>query len=428
MRFCQDTWYIWDGKRLAEDKLQQIYLLAQRVIDELRDSARETIDREERSRIWKHMLSLESKSKLEAMISLTESQEEIAVAIEDLDKNSMILNCENGILYPDGSIHQHEFDELITKLSPVRINGKATCPIWENFLKQVLPNENIRRFVQKSIGYSMTGLITEQVLFFVYGTGSNGKSTFFHIITKILGDYASQLPVESLMATKNDQHPTVLADLRGVRFVLASEPEDGRRFNEGLLKQITGGEKIVARRMRENFFRFESTAKLWIMGNHKPTIRGTDYAIWRRIRLIPFTVIIPKEKQDKELWTKLEGELEGILLWCIRGLRMWLNEGLEPPKEVIAATEEYRQEMDSVQEFINEELETEVGSWLLHQAIYNKFVKRQTDNNERLISSKAFAQKLREKGYNGQRRTGNQLYWEDFKFRNKYDKDEQREM
>jgi putative DNA primase/helicase len=427
VRFCQDAWYIWDGKRLEEDKLQRIYLLAQRVIDELREIARETIDREERAKIWKHMLTLESKNKLDAMISLTESQPDIAIPLEQLDANHMVFNCENGILYPDGSIHPHAFEEMITKLSPVKINGRAKCPTWEVFLEQVVPSADVRKFLQKCIGYSMTGDISEQVLFFVYGSGSNGKSTFFHIINKIFGDYASQLPVESLMATKNDQHPTVLADLRGVRFVLASEPEDGRRFNEGLLKQITGGEKIVARRMRENFFRFESTAKLWIMGNHKPTIRGTDHAIWRRIRLIPFTVVIPKEKQDKDLWGKLEAELEGILLWCIKGLKLWMNEGLEPPAEVLAATEEYREEMDSVQEFINEELETEPGHWILHAALYAKFSKRQTENNERLISSKAFSQKLKEKGYISQKRTGNQTYWQDLKFRGKGE-DRQKEM
>jgi putative DNA primase/helicase len=220
------------------------------------------------------------------------------------------------------------------------------------------------------------------------------------------------------MASKSDQHPTILADLRGVRFILASEPEDGRRFNEGLLKQITGGEKIVARRMREDFSRFDSTAKLWIMGNHKPNIRGTDNAIWRRINLIPFNVTIPKEKQDKDLWVKLEAEQEGILLWMEKGRRNWLKNGLNPPDEVLIATQEYRNEMDVIQDFINEHVEEDLGNWLLHASLYGAYAKSASDTNERVLSSKMFAQKMREKGYQDARRPGNHLYWQNITLKN----------
>lgn len=418
VKFCGGRWYIWDGKKLAEDRLQRIYLLAQRVLDQLRDECKETQDDDTRKVIWKHMISLESKSKLEAMISLTQSNENIAMVPEELDKNPYIFNCENGMLDERGALIPHSFEELISKQSPVRINGKATCPAFEKFLDEILPSKTLQTYLQTAIGYSMTADISEQVLFFAYGVGANGKSTLFHIITKILGDYASQLPVESLMASKSDQHPTILADLRGVRFILASEPEEGRRFNEGLLKQITGGEKIVARRMREDFTRFDSTAKLWIMGNHKPNIRGTDNAIWRRINLIPFNVTIPKEKQDKELWVKLEAEQEGILLWMEKGRRNWLRNGLNPPDEVLIATQEYRNEMDVIQDFINEHVEEDIGNWLLHSSLYGAYAKSATDSNERVLSSKMFAQKMREKGYQDQRRTGNQLYWSNIKLKN----------
>lgn len=415
VRFCNGRWYIWDGKRLKEDDLQRIYILARRVIDELKEETKSIVDREERKKLWNHMLQLESKNRMESMIKLTESHEDIALRLEELDKNLLLFNTESGMLSAEGRLFNHDFEEYMTKISPVKVNQKATCPEWEKFLNKVLPDSDIRHFVQKFVGYSMTGLITEQVLAFLYGNGANGKSTFLHIISRVFGDYFAQLPVESLMATKNEQHSTVLTDLRGVRFVVASEPEDGRRFNEGLLKQLTGGERIKARRMHENFMDFESTAKLWIMGNHKPTIRGSDYAIWRRIRLIPFTVTIPKEEQDKELWTKLENELEGILMWCIKGLRLWQEEGLEPPKGVILATEEYRSEMDTVQDFLNEEIEPEPGNWQLHPVLYARYSQRASNNNERPLSSRALIQKLREKGYEDQRRTGNQLYWRDIK-------------
>jgi putative DNA primase/helicase len=428
IRYCHGRWYIWDGTRLEEDDLQKIYLYAQKVIDQLREEAKNTIDKEERKKIWNHMIQLESLHRIESMIKLTESQEEIAIAVDDLDKNPFLFNCANGILDIDGRIKPHAFEEMITKLSQVKINPKAKFTAWEKFLIEILPDKEIREFLQRAVGYSMTGSIVEQVLFFAYGTGSNGKSTFFHIISKVFGDYFNQLPVESLMASKNEQHPTVLADLRGIRFVLASEPEDGRRFNEGLLKQITGGEKIVARRMREDFYKFDSTAKLWIMGNHKPNIRGTDHAIWRRIRLIPFTVTIPKEKQDKDLWEKLELEKEGILMWCINGLLEWSKRGLDAPKGILAATEEYRIEMDILQEFINDELEVVINNFERHSDIYARYSEVTQKANERLISSRALIQKLREKGYKDVRRSANVLYWEGIKLRIKDNNAKQTEM
>lgn len=419
VKYCQNRWYIWDGKRIGEDRLGKIYILSQRVVNQLKEEARNSLDEEYRKALLKHAVQLESRGRLESMIALTSTHEDIAMLPEDLDKNPYLFNADNGILDSKGAIKPHAFEEFITKISPVSIVPKAKCPTWEKFLDKILPDKDVQNFLQCAVGYSMTGSIKEQVLFFCYGTGQNGKSTFFHIITKIFGDYASQLPVESLMASKSDQHPTILADLRGVRFVLASEPEDGRRFNEGLLKQITGGEKIVARRMREDFSRFDSTAKLWIMGNHKPTIRGTDYAIWRRIRLIPFTVVIPKEEQDKDLWTKLENELEGILMWCIKGLNKYLKEGLNPPKGITTATEEYRQEMDNLQDFINEECELINDEKEKHSVLYKAYVNRMNESNERLISSKAFGQKMREKGFFDHRGTGNHLYWQGIRLKNR---------
>lgn len=417
VRYCKGNWYIWDGTRLEEDELQRIYLYGQKVIDQLRDEAKSTIDKDERKRIWNHMLQLESLGRIQSMITLTSSQEEIAIGLEELDRNQFLFNCANGILDSDGRIRPHAFEEMITKISPVRINPQAKSPVWDKFLDEIMPDKENQAFLQRGVGYSMTGSIIEQVLFFAYGPGANGKSTFFHMISKIFGDYFNQLPVESLMASKNEQHPTVLADLRGTRFVLASEPEDGRRFNEGLLKQITGGEKIVARRMRENFYKFDSTAKLWIMGNHLPNIKGTDDAIWRRIRRIDFSTIIPKEKRDKNLWDKLEEEQEGILMWCVRGLLEWMKIGLATPPGILAATQGYREEMDFIQQFINDEVETLLGNWEYHSDIYARYSEITDKNNERPVSSRNFAQRMREKGYKDARRTGNQLMWENIKLR-----------
>lgn len=418
VRYCLGNWFIWDEKRLEQDRTQKIYRMTDRVFKKLKEEFRHAMTEDRKKKIWKHILELEGRAKLENMVRLTQFQPDIHILPEQLDANPLVFNCESGLINQRAEIIPHAFEHLITKLAPVKYNPLSISPNWFKFLFKVLPEEPVRDFVQRAIGYSMTGLVTEQVLFFAYGTGANGKSTFFNMIMKVFGDYASSLPVESLMATKNDQHPTVLADLRGVRLVLASEPEDGRRFNEGLLKQITGGERIVARRMREDFSRFDSSAKLWIMGNHKPTIRGTDYAIWRRIRLIPFTITIPKEEQDQDLWQKLEQEKEGIFKWCVEGLKKWLDKGLDPPEAVIQATEEYKEEMDILGEFVSEQIIAVKGKWTLHSEIYGKYSQIMKDKNERILSSRVFAQKLREKGFKDERRTGNQLYWADIQLKN----------
>jgi putative DNA primase/helicase len=429
VRFCAQKWFIWDGKRLREDDIQHIYNLGQRVIEQIREEAKASTDRDTRDRLLKHATGLEAHGKFESMLSFAETQPDIAIRTGDLDKDHFLFNCETGILDANGRIRPHAFEEMITKLSPVRVNMGAEAPQWQAFLDKVIPSKKVQEYLQRAVGYSMTGSVTEQVFFFAYGLGANGKSTFFRMMKKILGDYYVSLPIEALMATKNEQHSTALTDLRGVRFASAVEPSEGRSFNEGLLKALTGGEEIAARRMHENLQRFEPTAKLWIMGNHRPNIRGTDHAMWRRPRLIPFTVTIPKDEQDENLWEKLEAESEGILKWAIIGMQKWVKQGLEPtPEEVRIATEEYKSEMDQLRDFLENEVEEDESTWLLHASLYARYVKYANDNNDKVISSKIFANKMREKGFYATRRTGNQLYWRGIKLVVHTEETWQREM
>jgi putative DNA primase/helicase len=426
-KFSLNEWYLWDGKRLKKDKLQAIYLKTEKVLEQIRAEAERETDSDTRKKIWQHMLQLEGRHKLENMIKLTESQPNIAIDPEELDSDIWLFNTENGTIdLKNGMILPHSIDNLMTKMSPVRINAKAEAPTWDRFLKEIMPKEDVRLYLQRAVGSSMTGDITEQILFFLYGTGANGKSTFSNVISKILGDYGMEMPVDALMAKNYSEHTTFLYDLRGTRFALATEPSEGKRFNEGILKQITGGERIVARRMYENNERFTSNAKLWIMGNHKPKITGTDYAIWRRIHLIPFTITIPPEKRDNNLWLKLEAELSGIFNWCLEGVRMWREQGLNPPATVLNATEEYRMENDVVQDFINDHAIVNPEGFVLHSALYSRYSKSAAESNERVLSSKAFAAKLRDKGFIDTRRTGNQLFWQGLELRIR--EGEQREM
>ena len=216
-------------------------------------------------------------------------------------------------------------------------------------------NEKLIAYLQKAVGYTLTGDTSEQVLHFLYGLGANGKSTFLETIMAMLGDYAKQTSTETILVKKmTGGIPNDLAGLKGARLVSAQEVESGRRLAESLVKQLTGGDTISARFLHGEFFDFKPTFKLWISGNSKPVVRGGDYAIWRRIRLIPFTVQIPPEEQDRRLSEKLRGELPGILNWSLAGCLAWQREGLTPPEEVTAATESYRDEMDIIGQFIGE--------------------------------------------------------------------------
>jgi putative DNA primase/helicase len=216
-------------------------------------------------------------------------------------------------------------------------------------------NENLIAFLQRAIGYSLTGAIREHVLFILYGTGRNGKSTFLNTILSMLGTYAMKAPTEFLMVSgKYDRHPTEKADLFGKRLVATIETEQGRELAAVLVKEITGGDPIRARRMREDFWEFRPNHKVFLATNDKPRARGTDYALWQRIQLIPFKVTIPKDQQDTTLPDQLNAELPGILAWAVQGCLTWQHEGLGEPAEVQQATASYRAEMDTVGQFITE--------------------------------------------------------------------------
>jgi P4 family phage/plasmid primase-like protien len=209
-------------------------------------------------------------------------------------------------------------------------------------------------YIQRAVGYSLTRRVDEQVLFFLYGTGANGKSTFLSTILALLGDYGMQAVPEFLLMRHGEQHPTERADLFRKRFVAAMEVESGKRLAESLVKFLTGGERIRARRLYENFWEFDPTHKFWLATNHKPVIRGTDYAIWRRIKTIPFTVKIPEDKKDPRLLDKLKADLPGILRWAVEGCLAWQENGLRDPSDVTEAGHVYQQEMDIIGQFLDE--------------------------------------------------------------------------
>jgi putative DNA primase/helicase len=249
----------------------------------------------------------------------------------------------------------------MTKITSVGPGG--ACPRWRKFLQRITAGDaELEQFVQRLIGYSLTGTTIEHAMFFAYGTGANGKSVLISTIAGILSDYHCTAPIEAFVASQTERHPTDLASLRGARLVTAIETEEGRRWAENKLKALTGGDRIAARFMRQDFFEFLPVFKLLVAGNHKPSLRSVDEAIRRRLHLVPFTVTIPAEERNKNLADELKAEWPGVLAWMIEGCLDWQKRGLDPPEAVRTATENYFSDQDLLAQWLDDECDAEPGN------------------------------------------------------------------
>ena len=332
LHYCHlwGKWLIWTSTHWSPDTSGTVLRYARHTVRNLPSPRKQSEEDNVTKAFYAHRKKSLNASRLDAMVKVAQSWQGIPVQPEDLDQNPWLLNCLNGTLdLQTGELRSHQREDLITKCLPISYDPNAQCPLWLHFLNDIMAgNENLINFLQRVIGYSLTGVIREHVLFVLYGTGRNGKSTFLNTIMAMLGAYAMKAPAELLMTSKYDRHPTEKADLHGRRLISAIETEQGRKLNEVLVKELTGGDPIRARRMREDFWEFRPTHKVFLATNHKPVITGTDHAIWERIRLIPFTVTIPKEQRDTTLPDKLLAELPGILAWAVQGCLTWQQEGL----------------------------------------------------------------------------------------------------
>jgi putative DNA primase/helicase len=346
----------------------------------------------------------QSRGKIEAAVKLAESEPSVSATSEDFDADPWLLNCANGTIdLRTGELRPHTRGDLLTRLAPVPYDPTAICPTWDAFLTHIMGgNADMLGFLQRAVGYSLTGSVQEQCLFFPYGGGANGKSTFLKAILSMLGrDYAKQAAPE-LLTVGQDRHPTELADLAGVRFVASIEVAEGKRLAEALVKQLTGGDPVKARLMRQDFFQFDPAFKIWLAANHKPVVKGTDFAIWRRIRLIPFTVTIPEAEQDKRLGDKLHAELAGILAWAVRGCLAWQRDGLGVPATVTAATEAYRAESDELAGFLEERIDLEERgqeqAGPLYRA-YHDWAEANGLKDKDILTNVKFGRQLTERGF-----------------------------
>ncbi|EMN5285265.1 MULTISPECIES: phage/plasmid primase, P4 family [Gammaproteobacteria] len=338
-------WLVWDGQRWRTEET-----LA--ATDLIRSVCRQTAVRADNPKV---AAKLASASTVGGVERLARADRRHAATTDEWDADPWLLNTPGGVVdLKTGRMRPHERADRMTKITTATPSGD--CPTWKQFIDEVTGGDKeLQAYLQRMVGYALTGSTQEHALFFLYGTGANGKSVFVNTLATILGDYATNAPMDTFMETRTDRHPTDMAGLRGARFVAAIETEQGKRWAESKLKNLTGGDKIAARFMRQDFFEFFPQFKLFVAGNHKPAIRNIDEAMKRRLHLIPFTITVPPERRDKNLQHKLLAERDGILAWAVQGCLNWQRHGrLDPPQRVVDATEEYFEAEDALGRWLDE--------------------------------------------------------------------------
>jgi len=297
----------------------------------------------------------ESAAGVSGGLTLAGTEQEVVVSPDDLDADPFLLNCANGTLdLRTGELRDHSPADLITKRAGASYDPAAPGSAFSAFLERVQPQEEMRAYLARLLGHTLAGTVTTHILPIFFGEGGNGKGTLIGAVLAALGDYADAADPDLLTAKTFDAHPTSVADLYGLRLAVLHETDAGRRLAEGTVKRLTGGDRLKARRMREDFWSFDPSHSFVILTNHKPIVAGTDEGIWRRLKLVPWDFVVPKEERDEELGAKLAVELDAILAWLVRGYLDWHAHGLDDPEPVTKATSEYRSESDAIGRFIRE--------------------------------------------------------------------------
>lgn len=331
---------------------------------------------------------------------LKESQHLLPIQPEQFDKDKHLLNVQNGYIdLKTGDLHNHDKEKYFSKIASIEYTDKIDYPLWDDFLMQIFDgNRELINYMQRAVGYSLSGSTEEQVMFILYGNGRNGKSVFLDIITEMLGNYTTNIQPQTLMVKPmSGSANSDIARLQGARLVTTTEPNDGMRFDEGLVKQVTGGDKVTARFLYGDEFDYHPEFKLWMATNHKPIIRGTDDGIWRRMVIIPFTVQIPDHQVDKNLKYKLRREMTAILNWAVEGYQEWQRIGLNEPNIIKQQRQDYRTEMDVVELFLEECCIRKNGEREKASDLYNIYKSWAQENSQHLMSNTKFGKEMSNK-------------------------------
>ena len=406
-----EKWLLWNGSRWVVDVDGAVFRKAQQLPPLLMVEASELEDVEKRNKAWGQAIRAGDKAKIEAMVSL--ARHDMGASPTLFDSDPMLLGVSNGVVdLRNGAFRNARKEDYIIKQAGTAYDLGASSPAWDRFLLRIFDGDSeLVSFIQRAIGYSLTGCISEQCLFFLFGTGSNGKSTLAECLQDLFGDYALKTASSLYTLDKHGKEPAdAIARLVGKRFVTGSETEEGDDLAESRVKDITGGDTLTGRELYCPAFNFKPSHKLWIYGNHRPNVRGNDHGIWRRLKLVPFRVQISESEKDPDMAKKLRAEGPGILNWAIKGCLDWQRQGLGEARAVLEATADYREDEDELGEFINERCrhEGEVERTTLYRA-YTHWAEAR--GNRFLPKQTTFSKRIGERSGIKPRKSGNVRYW-----------------
>jgi putative DNA primase/helicase len=417
--YCYErkSWLLWNGVNWKMDAGSEIQRIAQKTVRAIYAEAANEDDDDKRKKLWLWAKDSESNARQNAMID--QAQPFAAIPLAKLDSNTWLFNCLNGTVnLKTGELLPHDRKDHITIVSPVNYDPKAESRNWNNFLDKITAcNTNLITYLQRCAGYTLTGDTSEQILFFCHGAGQNGKSTFMNALMEIMSPYAAQVDNEMFMSSfKSGKagHSEDIANLAGKRLVVATEIEEDRRLATAKIKQLTGGERVRASHKYEHEFEYDVTYKLWFNGNHKPNIMDTTHSIWRRVKLIPFTVTIPKSEQDKKLNLKLRQDYPAILAWAVKGCLEWQQNGLSEPMEVANAVDQYKQEQDILGDFIKTRCylsPQDADCCISNKEFYDGYITWCKDNSMEPVTARTFTKRVKEKEFVKRFESHGQIKW-----------------
>lgn len=407
-RYCHKmaSWYLWDGARWCLDEKGAVNLLAESTAKSISGEAASATNRDISYQLAEWAKSSLQRPRLNNMLALAQSH--LPVTQDQFDTNPWLLNVVNGTIdLKSGELLPHSHEHLITKMAPVEFDPDATCPLWGKTIRTILDgNEDLIRYMQKVIGYTLTGDIKEKSFFILHGSGDNGKTLFINAVMAVLGDYASSTGMETFIVAHPGAPSNDIMRLKGARLAMASEAERQFQLAEAKIKRLTGGDRYTARLLYREPIDFYPQFKIFLLTNQIPRFNVTDMALMNRIHLIPFGVTIPKEQQDKDLLDKLKLEASGILNWAITGCLLWQSEGLNPPGAVVAALEDHRLEVDVIGQFIEEHCVLESGAQVGVDQLHKTYSDWAVENGLDAIGRKGFTAALLARGYKKGRNAG----------------------
>ena len=386
-------WFAWDGTRWARDESG---VAKRSVLQVLREALSDSLDDKE---LRTDVRKCETASGVAGVLEIAAALEPFTATVRDLDADPWLLNVANGTIdLRTMELRPHNPADRITKSCRGSYDPESAAPEWDTFLARVLPDEDVRRFLQRLVGVGLLGEVREHVLPILTGVGQNGKGVFDGVVRHVLGDYAIAAEPDLFMH-RDGGHPTGEMDLRGVRWAVVSETEKDRRLAEATMKRLTGGDTIRARRMRQDFVEFTPSHTALLITNYLPKVSGDDEAVWRRLRVVPFDVVIPPEERDGELGSRLQLEADGVLSWAVAGYREYVQRGLDEPLSVRRATDSYHLSSDAIGRFIAERCTVGVLMRATTTALHEAFAEWQVSDGCEPIGKRTFAQMLDKRGY-----------------------------